>query len=159
MINRYWFASSRLRLAGFTLLELMVVLAIVGIMVAVAGPSFQSTIQNSNIASARDSLANGVKMARGEALYKKTTAVICASTDQATCSGGSDWEQGWIIFTDVSANGVYDAAEDTLVDVNYGFNGIVVGADGSGGQFAFDANGIRVGAGQWSVSVCDETTA
>jgi len=161
MNNPSRFSLFQQHLSGFTLLELMIVLAIVGIMVALAGPSFQSSIQNSNIASARDALANGVKMTRGEALYTKTPSTLCASTDQSACSGGSDWEQGWIVFSDFDGDGSLDAGDgDSVIDVNYGFNtnAIDVGVDGSGGAFTFDANGIRTTAGQWTVSFCDKDT-
>jgi len=77
-----------------------IVLAIVGILVAFAAPSLQNTMRSASIASARDTLAGAIKMARGEAIYRKIPATVCASTDQASCAGGSNWEQGWIIFAD-----------------------------------------------------------
>lgn len=145
--------------AGFTLLELMIVLAIVGIMAAIAGPSFQSAIRGSSIVSERDALASAIKMARGEAIYRKQPATVCASTDQATCSGGPDWEQGWIIFRDVAADGAFDGGTDTLIDVHYGNDNVRVGTDGTNGTLTFAATGMRAVAGQQVIGICDSDTS
>ncbi len=152
--NRFVFSN------GFTLLELMIVLAIAGVIAAIAGPSFQSVIVSSSIDTHRDALAAGIKKARAEALYRNSTAVICASTDQNSCSGGSDWDKGWIIFSDANTNASYDAGTDTLVDVFYPNNKIRVGVDdSSSGTITFNQNGLLQPAGALMIGLCDKDTS
>ncbi len=144
---------------GFTLLELMVVLAIAGILAAVAGPSFQSMIKSSGVITERDQLATAVKMTRGEAIYRKTSATLCASNDQASCSADADWKDGWIIFSDDDGDGTFDAGDDTLIDVSYGNTSLRVGNDGSGGMLTFSPSGMKIPAGSVVVGFCDEDSA
>lgn len=145
---------------GFTLLELVVVLAIAGIIAALAGPSFNSAMVSSSISNHRDALAAGIKKARAEALYSNTTAIICASTDQSSCAADSDWDKGWIVFADVNTNGDYDAGTDTLIDVYYSNDRVRVGADDStSGTIVFNANGLLQPAGAIMIGICDKNTS
>lgn len=145
--------------AGFTLLELMIVLAVAGILVAVAAPGFQTMIKSSSVVSGRDALASAIKGARGQAIFDKTSVTICASDDQSGCSASADWSDGWVIFTDVDGDGTFDAGADTLHDVNYGNDALRIGTDGSGGTFTFNASGIRANPGGTVViGICDEDT-
>ena len=140
---------------GFTLLELMIVLAIAGILAAVAGPGFKSMMRGSAVVAGRDQVASAVKMARGEAIYRKTFATLCASTNQATCSAGADWKDGWIVFSDIDGDGQVDNGVDTLIDVNYGDTALRVGNDGSGGTLTFAPSGMKVPVGTVVIGVCD----
>lgn len=101
--------------AGFTLLELLVVIIIVGIMSALAAPSFSSFVANNRISSATNDLIADLMLARGTASTNGKHAVVCPSTDGTSCSTTvSDWGTGRIVFIDANANGTYDAG-DTLL--------------------------------------------
>jgi type IV fimbrial biogenesis protein FimT len=102
---------------GFTLLELMTALAVLGVLVALAAPSFKQFSANSRIAATANSLANALAVARTEALRQSMPVAICASSDAQTCKLGNrnDWSTGWIVFTDNSGTtGVLDST-DTLI--------------------------------------------
>jgi len=58
--------------AGFTLVELLVTVAIIGISMSLALPSFRAWVQNTKIRSASDGLLNGLQLARAEALRRNT---------------------------------------------------------------------------------------
>ncbi|MEM8500594.1 MAG: GspH/FimT family pseudopilin [Pseudomonadota bacterium] len=106
---------------GLTLLELMIVLIMVSILAALAGPSFTGSINRSQVNGMRDGLASAFQFARSEALKRKGPVTACSSADQATCSG--NWQNGWIIFSDVDGDGALDGGEQIL-QVKYGEDGL-----------------------------------
>ncbi len=74
---------------GLTLLELMVVVAIMAILMALAAPSFRKSIDNNRMLTAVNSLATGISLTRAEAIRRGA---------QVTMSSiGSNWASGWDI--------------------------------------------------------------
>ena len=142
---------------GFTLLELMVTLLIVSILAGIAAPSLSNLVSQSQIVAARDSLANAIMMARSEAVFGKQPVTICASTNQQSCSGGGDWDSGWIIFTDEAPTGSIEG-DDELIDVSYGSGNVLVGAGDDVDAITFLATGMRDiagGANVITIGICD----
>ena len=87
------------RPAGFTLLELMVTVAVAAILVVVGVPGFTSFVQNNRAATHANELVTAFALARNEAIRRGAATVVCSSTDGATCAGGNDWTVGWIVRT------------------------------------------------------------
>lgn len=110
-------------------MELMVAIMIVGILAAIAIPSFRRfTAENRTIAATND-LVTALNVARSEALRRSGNTVICASSDQASCSGSASWADGWIVFSDRNRNGALDAGEDLLQAWSSVGNGFTVKAN------------------------------
>lgn len=84
------------RLRGFTLVELMITIAILAILLAVAAPSFNDAMLGSRLGSLANRVVASSMLARGEAIKRNSTVTMCVSTDGATCATGG-WEQGWIV--------------------------------------------------------------
>ncbi|MEE9327181.1 MAG: GspH/FimT family pseudopilin [Cocleimonas sp.] len=85
---------------GFTLIEVVVTMAIVGVFASLAIPSFSNLIQSNRVAAGTSLLVSGLHLARSEALKRANNVVLCVSTNQTSCTGGGDYAQGWIIFLD-----------------------------------------------------------
>lgn len=95
MIKQQFLRQARL---GFTMLELMVVIAIVAILASVAIPSFRTMIERNRVAGAVNQFVGDLQFARSEAIKRGSPVVICASTDGATCSGANAWHSGWLVY-------------------------------------------------------------
>ena len=92
---------------GFTLIELMVTLAMVAILMTVAVPSFTTFQRNAELTSFSNSLLSGINAARGEAMKRGRNAMVVPKD--------GDWNKGWTVFVDVNRNGAYDEATDITV--------------------------------------------
>jgi type IV fimbrial biogenesis protein FimT len=90
------------RFAGFTLLELMTTLSVVGIVLAVGVPSYLTVIRNNRAAANANELVSALTIARSEAVRRGDRVSLCRSSDGASCGG--TWTDGWIVFVDGAAN-------------------------------------------------------
>ena len=100
---------------GFTLIELMVTVAVAIIMLAVAVPGFNDIMRSNKLTTNVNTFVQALHLARSEAV-KSGGATLCASNNATSCSG-ADWTKGWIVFSDFNLNGVLDAGE-TIVRVS-----------------------------------------
>lgn len=99
---------------GFTLIELMVVLAIVAILGTLAAPSMGRLIEQNRVAAEINSFVGDVQWARGEAVKRGLPVVICESSSGTSCATANKWELGWLAFVDLNGNGALDTGEPVL---------------------------------------------
>ncbi|TFY92400.1 prepilin-type N-terminal cleavage/methylation domain-containing protein [Pseudomonas kairouanensis] len=85
---------------GFTLLELLLGLLVSGILAHLAVPAFKSLLESQQRQTTAQSLAQGLRFARSEAIAHNRAVVIHALDD--------DWGQGWRVIVDVSGRGHED---------------------------------------------------
>ncbi|MCY1278726.1 hypothetical protein D9M68_321260 [compost metagenome] len=77
---------------GFTLIELMVVIAIVAILSSIGYPSFREFMLNGRLTAETNALLGALQYARSEAVTQKREVAVCPSADQANCDiGNVDW--------------------------------------------------------------------
>jgi len=101
---------------GFTLIELMVTVALIAIMTVLAAPSFDSALLSNRLAGFANSFVASAQLARSEAIKRNRPVHICRSSDGATCAASGTWQQGWIVWSDESQppNGALDAGEPVI---------------------------------------------
>lgn len=145
--------SSNSHLRGFTLIELMVVVAILGILTAMAAPSFTSYLARQQLRDQTSAFARAINQARTEAVKRGRIVVVCRSnapeaTPRPTCSNHSgNWASGWVVFADDNNNGAIDATE-TVIRVQPGWtNSGIINSNGNG-RLRFRPNGIGTGMEQ-----------
>ncbi len=102
------------RLYGITLIELLIVLAISGILFASAGPAFSTLIGRTAVTTAVNDMVGRLHLARSEAITRRVKVTLCPSDDNITCLKTTEWHHGFIIFSNENGNGVIDGEDQLL---------------------------------------------
>ncbi|CDH45104.1 GspH/FimT family pseudopilin [Candidatus Contendibacter odensensis] len=102
------------RQRGFTLIELIITVAIVAIVLAIGVPSFQGMIRDNRLATQVNELVTAMNLARSEAIKRGRRVTLCKSADGANCATSGGYQQGWIVFVDPNDNAVVDVGEQVL---------------------------------------------
>lgn len=87
---------------GFTLVELLVALALLAIIFAFAAPSLSATLHRSELTNVRSQLLASLNYAREQAVVRRRYVTVCAGSGNG-CEG-EDWEKGWLIYIDVNGD-------------------------------------------------------
>lgn len=139
----------RNQISGFSMIELMVTVAIVAILVAIAFPSFEGSMRSNRVATASNELLASLSLARSEAIRNPGGAAICTTTSGTACNGTS-WDDGWMVWIDLNGDGLVTNANDRVVRYVQGHNRLAITADSAGGVAAenlirFDRRGRTIG--------------
>lgn len=104
-LPRVW--RARGSLGGFTVVELMVTLAVAAVLIAAGIPSLTAMIQNNQLAAASNALVTAVQLARSEAVRRGRPVTVCSSADGSSCRNASTgWAgQRWLVFQDAAGAG------------------------------------------------------
>lgn len=102
------------RLQGFTLVELLMTLAVMAVLVTFAVPSFHSLTDSSKLTAASNALLSSMRLARSEAIRRGSRVVLCKTSDGLACAERGGWEQGWMVFHDANNDGERDRSEPVI---------------------------------------------
>ncbi|WP_257386719.1 GspH/FimT family pseudopilin [Tahibacter caeni] len=138
---------------GFSLIELVITLAVLSIGLAVALPMFRSVIRNTAVSGQTNDLVTALAMARSEAVRRGLQVAVVAA------SGGSDWSSGWRVVADDNRDGSFAGADEVIqqgpaLDPQYHIFARNI-AGGSDANIVFNINGAAASA--FDINVCYPT--
>jgi type IV fimbrial biogenesis protein FimT len=137
---------------GFTLVELLIIMAITVVLLGVAVPAYNDMTLSSRLRAHANELVAGAVLARSEAIKRNSVVRMCVSADGASCSAGG-WEQGWLVFHDVNDNGAINAGETMLLRQKAATSGFKI--NGTVSSVRFQRTGV--GSTAATLTVCRAT--
>jgi type IV fimbrial biogenesis protein FimT len=132
---------------GFTLIELIVVIAMLAILVSLAAPSFSTMAKNSRVSNLGNEFILGIGFARSEAIGRNKCVTMCVPKDinapNLECATtGVEWNPGWIIFSNPKCDGKVDDTTAELLKAYVGNSaGPTLNGTGTPHSFTFDSRG------------------
>jgi type IV fimbrial biogenesis protein FimT len=148
---------------GFTVIELMITLAVAATLTTIGVPALSSFLKNSGLKSEAFELLDAITVARSEAIKRKTKVILCRSADPAAttpaCSGSAyTWSSGWIVYASGDTNSTFNAGTDILIAVNEGSSDpIVIKANGTGNNYLeYNPDGSLDEGGTGRYAICDD---
>ena len=100
--------------AGFTLLEALVVMAVLGTLAALSAPSLMALREKHQMQSQGELFLSSLQLARSQALQRQKRVTVCLRDAGDVCTSQGSWAQGWVMFVDDNGNAVLDGQEQRL---------------------------------------------
>ena len=138
---------------GFTLIELMVAIAVVAILMTTGVPAFSSLIGNNRLAAQAADFQGSLGYARSEAIRRGQNVVVGASQPVT----GNQFGGGWVMWVDSNSNGVLDAGEVTLKS-HADLGGNTFKSSGTQTTVSFLPTGFLNAASTFTIKLCDNRT-
>lgn len=139
---------------GFTMIELMMAIAILAIGLALSVPSIRTISANNQVVVANNSIMTGLNLARSEAVFRGHGVSICPSQNGTACAD-DEWNTGWIVFDNADGNGNMVEAEVIRASVRSSD----ITRSGLAGNVVFNPNGTTTLGASTSITVCyDDST-
>lgn len=131
--------------AGFTLVELMIAVAVLSILLGLGVPSFRSMTQNNRASAVTNDLVAALHTARSVASARRANVMVCRRNPNGdACANGADWSVGWLLLSQGAVLRLWDPARG---DAN---------VSGPTGGVTFQRDGGAT-VGQFTVSLPDCT--
>lgn len=141
---------------GFTLIELMVAIAIFAIIAGLAAPSFVEMLRRNRIAVASNELLVALQLARSEAIKHRRQVIVCARNEHGTaCVNNANWAGGWLVGSAVDNNNALDVTDAVDVIRVWDPLGGALAVAGPGAGIVFEPDGRREAAADALISVSE----
>ena len=109
---KLWKVWSGLETSGFTALELLITVAILGLVTSLAVPALRDFVLEKRAVSGLNEFMAAVNFARNEAVRRGVSVTLCASVSpqavKPACDARKRWESGWVLFADYDRNARLD---------------------------------------------------
>lgn len=145
---------SALHSRAFTLIELIIVLAVISIVLSVGIPGIGSLAGNSRITSAVNSMVRHLHYARSEAVKLGIPVVLCPSLGGTDCDDSFHWENGFILFADHDGDRNPGSGEKVLRHYDVGKNHTRILTSAGRKKITYQASGMSPGSTA-TITVCD----
>ena len=103
------------RCTGFTLIVLMIAVAIAGVLLGIALPAYSSAKAAAQTQTLRDALLGALLESRNAAALYERDTVLCPSRDGLTCADSFEWQHGFVAAIDLNGNDTVDDADRRLL--------------------------------------------
>ena len=146
---------------GFTLLELLVTVAVAAVLLGIGVPSFIDTVRNNQMAASANDLLAAMHLARTEAVKRRTPVTVCSSANPLAapvCSAGSF--NGWVVFADTDGDITVDPPPNEIVLWAHGTLPATITTLSDSSFVSFAGTGFRRDSGgspsAATIRLCDE---
>ena len=102
------------RSSGFSLLEALVVMALVAVLAGIAAPAMSRLRQQHRMQAQAEALFSSLMLTRSEALRQQQRVTVCVRTPDDRCALAGPWTPGWMVFVDTNANAQRESQELVL---------------------------------------------
>ncbi len=99
-------------ITGFTLVELMITIAVIGVIAFLGVPSLTSLLENNRVTTQTNQLVSSIHLARSEAVKRNGAVKLCPLGEGAIC--GQDWRKGWMVVAGSEVLQVVDVADQLM---------------------------------------------
>lgn len=137
---------------GFTIIELMVVVALIAVIAAWAVPSFMDIVAENSVATASNSVVGFLNEARSSAIQQGRQVIVSPATTPVTSSA---WSSGLAAWIDGNGDGVRSTQETLFIQQPFG-NGLTL--TGPGASLSYNGTGLATLSGGSSFKLCSSTS-
>lgn len=145
--------------AGFTLVELLVTMAVLAILLSLAAPSFTAMIRNNRLLAISNEMVGSLNFARAEAVKRAANVTVCKTADASAtnpvCVTSGEWGGGWMVFVDDGVAGVLDGSDIRLQVAQPDSGAAHVTGDANFSNYAvYNSRGSAANGAGGTISVC-----
>lgn len=135
------------------MLEMLVVVSIAAILLVLGVPAFQDFGARQRMSAAVHTLHSHLVLARDEAIRFNVHVIACPGNLDRGCLQGSDWSDGWMVFSDLNGDRQYQPLE-TVHRIEAGLEQMVIHSSSGRSRLHFYPNGSAPGS-NGSITFCD----
>ncbi|WP_168735181.1 GspH/FimT family pseudopilin [Pseudothauera rhizosphaerae] len=133
---------------GFTIIELMLTVAVLAVLLGIGIPSFRNLIQNNRATAIANDIVGTLQTARSEAIKRRSPITVCRrNAAGSACENGTNWAAGWLMLQGATVLKVWDAAAGEPV------------VTGPAGGIVFQSDGTASATGEFQVQTSSGSTA
>ncbi|MGB6309567.1 MAG: GspH/FimT family pseudopilin [Steroidobacteraceae bacterium] len=132
---------------GFTLMEILMTIAIAAIVAMIGIPSFRYVTNANRISSEVNGLLGDLQFARSEAIKEGQNVTVCISTSGTSCDGGNPatWQNGWIVYSNPTGVTTPVANSTLRIQAPFTSTDTFVAVPTATSEFTFNREGYAAG--------------